>query len=611
MSLVSELKRRNVIRIAVAYIVGSWLLIQVAETILPLFGVEDSVTRILVIVLAIGFIPGVILAWVFELTPEGLKRESEVDRSRSGTPDADKTLDRAVMVVLALAVAYFGIDKFVLDSHRDASLAEQKTVEVKKARQEGRTEALVDIYGEKSIAVLPFVNMSSDAEQEYFSDGISEELLNLLAQIPELRVISRTSAFSYRDKDISLAQVAEELNVAHILEGSVRKAGNQIRITAQLIEARSDTHLWSRTYDRQLDNIFVIQDEIAASVVEGLKITLLGAAPQAQDVDPQAYALYLQARYLARKGSAEGFDESNALYRQALAIDSNYPSAWNAVAVNYTNLAGLGLLPAAEGYNKAREATNKALAINPDYAKAHANLGWIAMNYDKDLAQAARHFQRALQLDPTNVDIIRTAAALLPGLGRVDKGIELYEYASARDPVSPAGHFNLGLYNFFARRWDAATVALRTTLRLSPNYFGAHYRLGTVLMLQGDAHAALLEVQQEPFEAYRLIGEAMVQHALGDHSASDAALNELIENHSRGWAYNIAYVLAYRNESDRAFEWLGKAVEYGDAGLFNIAVMPFFSNITQDSRWLPFLESIGKSPDQLNAIKFKVTRPAD
>ena len=249
-------------------------------------------------------------------------------------------------------------------------------------------------------------------DQEYFSDGIAEELLNLLAKIPQLRVISRSSAFSYKGKDLKLPQVAEELNVAHILEGSVRKAGNQVRITAQLIEARSDTHLWSETYDRSLDNIFAVQDEIAAAVVAQLKLKLLGAAPKAKPTDPKAYALYLQARQLGRQYTPEGFERAIALYQQALAIDPNDAAAWDGLAAIYGTQAAMGLRPIDEGHRLARDAVAKALAIDPDYAPAHATLGGIAQEYDGDLAAAARHLERALALEPNNTGIIGNAAVL-------------------------------------------------------------------------------------------------------------------------------------------------------------------------------------------------------
>ena len=228
---------------------------------------------------------------------------------------------------------------------------------------------------EKSIAVLPFVNMSEDKEQEYFSDGISEELLNLLAKIPQLQVTARTSSFAFKGKEIGVPEIARTLHVAHVLEGSVRKAGNSVRITAQLIKAGTDTHLWSQTYDRKLDDIFAVQDEIAADVVKQLKVTLLGAAPKARTTDPEAYALYLQAVQLGRQFTAEAFQQSDALYRKVLAIDPRYAPAWDGLARNFGSETSQGLLSSKEGYAQAREAATKALAIDPDYAPAHARLG--------------------------------------------------------------------------------------------------------------------------------------------------------------------------------------------------------------------------------------------
>jgi TolB-like protein/Tfp pilus assembly protein PilF len=337
---------------------------------------------------------------------------------------------------------------------------------------------------DQSIAVLPFVNRSSDAEQEYFSDGISEELLNLLAQIPELRVISRSSAFSFKGKDIAIPEIARQLNVAHILEGSVRRSGNMLRITAQLIDARSDTQLWSETWDRPLDDIFTIQDEIAATVVGQLKLTLLGGVPQAQETHPEAYALYLQARHLGRQITAETFAQSNALYQQALAIDPDYAAAWHGLARNYARQVGNGLLSFEEGSTLAHEAAERALAIDPDSAQAHALLGWITMLFDKDLAQAARHIERALQLAPADLAIIRNAAMLLHALGRLDEAIVLEEHAIAQDPVDPIGHANLGTNYLLAGRNDDAIAALETALRLSPGYIGAHYWIGTALLFK-------------------------------------------------------------------------------------------------------------------------------
>jgi len=601
MSLYHELKRRNVIRVAIAYLAGSWLLVEVSETLFPIYGLPDAAVRLVVTVLAIGFPLLLIFSWVFEFTPEGLKLEKDINPAVSVSQHTGKKLDRVIIVLLALALGYFAVDKFVLEPARVSDLVEET------ARQ-ARSESLVESYGDKSIAVLPFVNMSAEPEQEYFSDGISEELLNLLAKIPELRVISRSSAFFFKGKDVKLADVARDLNVAHILEGSVRKAGNRVRITAQLIEARSDSHLWSESYDRELDDIFAIQDEIAAEVVAQLKVTLLGAAPVVHETDPQAYAMYLQGRHLRQQMTAEGNERAQALLQQALAIDPGFAAAWEELGSVYFNQVPINQRPIDEGYTLAREAINKALAINPDYALAHAGLGSIAMIYDSDLATATRHFERALQLEPANTVIIISAAHLTALLGRPDEALALIEFAVSRDPVNPISHFILGSYYLNAERWDEGIASLRIALMLSPDSNMAQYLIGMALLLKGEPQAAL-EVMQLEDSVLGRIGLPMAYHALGKKDESDAALAALIEQDERDAAYGIACVLAYRGETDRAFEWLDKAAEYKDMGLTEIMFQPQFANIRDDPRWQPFLESIGKSPEQLDAIEFKVTLP--
>src|SRR5438034_987081 len=258
MNFFSELKRRNVIRFAGLYLVGSWLLVQVASTVLPMFGAPEWLPRSVVILLALGFLPALIFSWVFELTPEGLKRDEDVKPEESIAPQTARRMNRTIIAVLVLALGYFAFDKFVLAPRRAAVPSESSSS-----------------ISSQSIAVLPFVNMSSDKEQDYFSDGLSEELLNQLAQIPQLRVIARTSSFSFKGKEIDVATIARTLNVANVLEGSVRKSANTLRVTAQLIRASDSSHLWSETYDRHLTDVFKVQDEIAGKVVAALKVTLL------------------------------------------------------------------------------------------------------------------------------------------------------------------------------------------------------------------------------------------------------------------------------------------------------------------------------------------------
>jgi adenylate cyclase len=585
--------------VGAAYGAVAWLLIQVTQTLFPVFGLGATAVRSVVVVLAIGLLPALIFAWAYEFTPEGLKREGEVDRSQSTTPQTGKKVDRVIMGVLALALGYFAVDKFVLAPQREQAATEA-------ARAEGRTESLVKSYGEKSIAVLPFVDMSPNKDQEYFSDGISEELLNLLAKISELRVISRSSAFSFKGKDIDIPEIAKRLHVTHILEGSVRKSGNKVRITAQLIDARSDTHLWSETYDRDLDDIFAVQDEIAAAAVAQLKITLLGEAPKARATDPEAYALYLQARQLGRQSTAEAFKESDALYRRVLAIDPRYAPAWSGLAGNFTDESAFGVLSSENSYARAREALKKALAIDPDYAPAHANLGWIAMAGENDLAGAAQHLERAMALDPVDSGVLGNAAGLLLSLGRMDEALALEEAVVRRDPVNVAALFNLGVVQLSAGRVDAAIASYRTVLSLSPGNGGAHYALGVALLLRGDAAGALAEMEQETSEIWRMLGLPMAYHALGRKADSDAALAALIAKYGKDAPSNIAYVYAFRDEADQAFAWLDKA---HDTGLAQIAAESLFANIHGDPRWLPFLRKLGMAPEQLAAIKFDVKLP--
>ena len=322
---------------------------------------------------------------------------------------------------------------------------------------------------DRSIAVLPFVNMSADKEQEYFADGISEELLNLLAQMPELRVIARTSSFSFKGEKLDIAEIAKRLHVAHVLEGSVRKSGNTVRITAQLVRASDRSHLWSHTYDRQMTDVFKVQDEIAAAVVSELKVKLLGAAPKTKETDPKAYALFLQARDISLQFSAAALEQAIALYQQALALDPKYAPAWVGLADTYLRQIAGGLRLADEGAQLAREATTQALSIDPQFAPAHAALGLVAITYDRDLETAARHLEHALTLEPANPDSINTAGFLVRRLGRLAQAIAIGEYVITLDPINGDAYDDLGFSYFYAGRYDDAIAMFRTVLRLSPN----------------------------------------------------------------------------------------------------------------------------------------------
>lgn len=584
----SELKRRNVIRAAILYVGAVWALGQGISQLGPSLGAPEWATRWFLVAAGIGFPFWIAFAWFYEFTPEGLKRESEIDRAESITRHTGRRLDFAIIGVLAVAVVLLLTDRFVL--------------------RHGVNETMALPIAEKSIAVLPFVDMSQAKDQEFFSDGISEELLNLLSKVPQLQVVARTSSFSFKGKPIEIPEIARQLHVANVLEGSVRKSGDQLRITAQLIRAAEAYYLWSETYDRKLDDIFKIQDEIAGEVVKQLKVTLLGAKPTVRQTDPKAYTLYLQAVQLGRQNTPEAFAQSDALLRQVLEIDPRYAPAWAELARNFTNKPNVGLLPTIEAYARAREAEEKALAIDRNYAAAHAGLGWIAMT-SNDFVSAAEYFERALALNPTDLSVLKDSATFLQNLGRLQEALALKEAVMRRDPVNVMALQNQGLLQQFTRQFDAAIASYRSVLSLSPGYGGAHYWICVAMLLKGDAPAALAEIEQEKSEVFRLIGLPMAYHALGRKTDSDATLATLIAKFEKDWSYNIAYVYAFRGDADKAFEWLDKAVQYQDGGLSEIVADNLFDNIHSDPRWLPFLRKLGRAPDQLAKIQFKVTLP--
>ena len=496
----------------------------------------------------------------------------------------------AAAVLLVAAVLFFGRNRVPQSTHEQAPTAATSEVDP------------------HSIAVLPFVDLSTDKNQEYFSDGISEELLNLLAKVPQLKVMARTSSFSFKGKQLGVPEIAKQLHVANVLEGSVQRNGDQLRITTQLVHAEDGFQVWSGNYDRKLDDIFKIQDEIAAEVVKELQVTLLGAAPKAREANPQAYALYLQATALELANSAEGFAKSDSLLRKALEIDPSYSPAWAGLSMNFINRQALGVLSGELRYARAREAAEKAITLDPDNAPAHALLGYIAESLN-DIPGAAKHYEKALALDPNNTRVILNAVSLLRGLGREDEALALLESVRPRDPLNAPLLNVLGSVQTGQGRLDDAIATLHTLLDLSPGRGRAHYGLCLALLLKGDAAGALAGIEKETGDAFRMIGLPMAYHAAGRNAESDAALDTLIANLEKDAPYNIAYVYAFRGETDNAFKWLEKARSEEDPGLAEIVFERMFDNIRSDPRWLPFLRKIGKAPEQLARIPFNVTLP--
>ena len=590
MSFYAELKRRNVFRVGAAYIVVAWLLIQVAETIFPLFGFDDTPARIVVITLSILFIPTVVAAWVFELTPEGLKRDDEVDRGQPITMRTGKRLDQIIMVVLALALGYFAFDKFVLDPARDAEIAQTSAeAGAEQALQKARGTG----FSSHSIAVLPFINISSDKEQEYFSEGLSEELLNLLAKIPELRVAARTSSFSYKGKDTKIAQIGEELNVAHVLEGSVRKSGNQIRITAQLIKTDNGFRVWSETYGRTFSDIFAMQDEIAASVVEALKVSMLGVIPTQQETNPEVYALYLQGRFFNNRRDDESVQKALTSLKQALDIDPNYAPAWVELNMTYFSLGRNGTLSFAESSRLARSAVDRALAIDSNLASAWAARAYLLRTFEKDWAGAQAAIERAIELEPNNANVLNSAASIASTFGRLPEAIELFEKGVLLDPLNLPGLSALGRRYMRVGRIDDAFDVFDRVLAIKPDFPGMRNLLSRAYMLRGDLENALLEIEKKPDAFYYRYAKANVLYLMGKETEAQALINELLETSADKAPRAMATVYAWRGEGDSAFEWLETAYEQDDASPNSFLGNLWWRKLTSDPRYSAFVEKIG------------------
>ena len=438
MSLFEELKRRNVFRVGIAYGVVSWLLLQVIATVVPILDLPEWVAKLTLLALALGFIPTLIFAWAYELTPEGIKPEAEVDRTRSIRPQTGRKLDRIIIAFLVIALGYFAWDKF---AEKGSEPFSNNAAHVSPAAEEKGSDPFSP--SEKSIAVLPFVNMSSDPEQEYFSDGITEEILNRLASVRGLQVAARTSAFSFKGHNQDVREIAQLLGVGNILEGSVRKADGQVRITAQLIRASDGFHLWSQSYDRKLENIFAIQDDIANQIATALEISLgISAQPSdqpAKQVNPEVYDLYLRARALHRQRGA-GVLQAIELFQQALAIDPQFAPAWAGlshsyiVVPNYVSADDRHRL--GDVLEKSMAAAQQALELDPNLPTAlHAMGNNLLFRYE--WAKAEEFYQRALQLDPDSADIMEDYASLLTSSGQLEAAQRIADRMLELDPRVP------------------------------------------------------------------------------------------------------------------------------------------------------------------------------
>ncbi|HEX8076627.1 MAG TPA: tetratricopeptide repeat protein, partial [Chthoniobacterales bacterium] len=572
----AELKRRNVIRMAGLYLVAAWLLTQVASTVLPMFGAPEWLPRTIVILLAIGFIPALIFSWVFEVTSEGLKRDEEVAPEKSIAPQTGRRMDRMIIAVLGVALGYFAFDKFVLAPRPQVTPLANDSASAPNAQ---------------SIAVLPFVNMTSDREQEYFSDGLSEELLNQLAQIPQLRVIARTSSFSFKGKEVDVATIAKALNVANVLEGSVRKSATTLRITAQLIRASDSSHLWSKTYDRPVTDVFKVQDEIARDVVATLKVKLLPtqelAKPQ-RTANPEAYQQYLQGRFFINRHSEKETDRARAAYERAAQLDPNFALAWAGQAqchVWYANFSAEGGL---SGFNAhlvaARAAVARALSLEPDLPDALLPRAMIETNFEYNWKAAAETLRKALLLAPQDPALLEWAGNLAFARGEGTQGVDLLRQAVALDPVNAQARVSLAGALLAMRNLEEARRQYARVIELNPSAPYSHAGVGATYLAEGKFEEAATAAQKDAADWARLLIVSCARWEQKRFPESDTALADLIAKDSEVAAYQIAEAYAYRNDKDHAFEWLERARQQRDAGLAGLRIDTLLPNLHDDPR---------------------------
>jgi TolB-like protein len=446
----------------------------------------------------------------------------------------------------------------------------------------------------KSIAVLPFADLSQTKGQAYLSDGLTEELMNVLAQNPGLRVISRNSAFSFTGTNIPIKKNADKLNVEYILEGSVSKYGDRVRITAELVDVSTDDYKWSDTYDAKLKDILTLQDSISRSVAEALNVALLGEEiPKPnKERNAEAYNFYLQGSYFGRQLTKKSLETAVGFFKQAIAADSNYAGAWAALSTTHSNLAGFGFIPMKTGYEKALKEADRALSLDPNLATAYSALGWIKQYYYWDWTGADSVFKKSLKLAPENAGIIENVAQLSATLGHFKKALELDRKAVQLDPVSTAARFHLGFHAYYSGNYDQAIISFRKELELNPAIPQAHTYLGLVYLLKGDLDSALTMIREEKDPFWKSYGLALVNYALGKNNDSNNVLAEIIKEDQDDSAFQIAEIYGFRGETDKAFEWLDRALKQRDSGLTELKGDPLLSGITKDPRYNDILNKM-------------------
>ncbi len=550
-------------RVGITYIVVAWLVLQVADVILNNIGSPPWVFRVIMLLVAIGFPLALVLAWAFDRTPEGLKRTEQRQEKPEGETTPGQEGDTAVAEPGALAAA--------------------------PAAPAGA-----------SVAVLPFVNMSGNPENEYFSDGLSEELLNMLAKVSGLKVAARTSSFHFKGRTGDVAEIARTLGVSAVLEGSVRQSGARVRITTQLINAGDGYHLWSETFDRELDDIFAVQDEIATAVVDALKVKLLGrdgARIEAGGTNsPEAFKAYLKGKHYRNRGSdEEALRKAVAAYRQAIEMDPGYARAYAGLAFALDSLATNNFADLDQVVDKAEEAARRSIELAPELAGGHQVLSNLALAYKLDKRAALDAIETAMRLDPGNVRVLIQHAQVCFSIGDIETSLASARLAQELDPVSTFATHSLGYALYFARRYEEAIPMFRHALELDPHYPRPHYGIAMCQYMLGDVRSAATEVAIEPLDWMRFSGLAIVERKLGNLAEAEVAMASLIEGYRDNGLYQQAQVHAQWGNIDASIEALNRARDIGDPGVSQVVVDPLLDPLREDPRFAQLMSVVGFS----------------
>ena len=575
----AELKRRNVYKVAIAYAVVGWLVVQIATQVFPFFDIPNWAVRLVVLLTIIGFPIALVIAWAFETTAHGIQRAEVADASPQHSPG--RTWIYLVVVGAALSIGLFFLGRFTA-APKQSALSEVSS---------------------KSIAVLPFVDMSQAKDQEYFCDGISEEILDALAKVEGLRVVARTSSFSFKGRSVDVAEVANKLNVENVLEGSLRRAGNRVRITAQLINARTGFHLWSETYERELQDVFVMQDEITRAIVDALKIKLAITPTVPVAHDTESHDLYLQGLFFANKSDEQSLRKALDLFQRALAKDPSSSRAWSGIAKVWDFLADAYVKPL-DAYPLVKEAAAKAIALDERNAEAHGWFGDAIHVLDWDLAGYEREVKRSLEIDP-NLGMAHAFSGLLRSFKGDWEGAALEaEEAMKLDPLSPSMANFAVLPYLRTGRVDKAIAAARRMSELDPNYFYRGSWLASIYSETGRYEEAIADYTKVQEVTHSLnTGLGVTYARMGRAADARRVLNQIVDETRTRYvpAGEIAQIYAELGEKEEAFRWLERAYAEHDATIYAMKFDPAFRSLQSDPRFADLLRRIGLDPAQVPA----------